>query len=73
MLRPWLLVVWVVELEAVLGAELVVVLVVVHLVALRELVVDSGWRMVKWGKWENKRWKPLPVDQKVDFVQRTHP
>ncbi len=41
MLRPWLLVVWAVELEAVLGAERVVVLVVVHLVALWELVVDS--------------------------------
>ncbi len=37
MLRPWLLVVWAVELEVVLGAEWVVV----HLVALQELVVDS--------------------------------
>ncbi len=41
MLPPWLLVVRVVELEAVLGAEQVVVLVVVHLVALQGLVVDS--------------------------------
>ncbi len=55
MLQPWLLVVQVVELEAVLGAEWVVVLVVVCLVVLRELVVDSGWWMVKWGIWENKR------------------
>ncbi len=37
MLQPWLLVVRAVELEAVLGAERVVV----RLVALRELVVDS--------------------------------